>query len=98
MDEEVKNIGMHSKSDHKPVEASASQTDPSSQSSICDELREPSIPPARFWALCVGYVIATDLLTYTLLTFTTKCLSRSLSIYDRYIYRCYQPSQHRCRF
>ncbi|KAK6716221.1 hypothetical protein SNK03_007096 [Fusarium graminearum] len=54
MDEEVKNIGMHSKSDHKPVEASASQTDPSSQSSICDELREPSIPPARFWVLCVG--------------------------------------------
>ncbi|EKJ71056.1 hypothetical protein NXS19_007615 [Fusarium pseudograminearum] len=54
MDEEVKNSGMHSKSDHKPAEASASQTDPSSQSSICDELREPSIPPARFWVLCVG--------------------------------------------
>ncbi|RGP60514.1 hypothetical protein FSPOR_10651 [Fusarium sporotrichioides] len=54
MDEEVKNCDMHSKSDDKPAAASASQTDPSSQSSVCDELREPTIPPARFWALCVG--------------------------------------------
>ncbi|GKU16459.1 unnamed protein product [Fusarium langsethiae] len=54
MDEEVKNCDMHSKSDDKPAAASASQTDPSSQSSVCDELREPTIPAARFWALCVG--------------------------------------------
>jgi MFS family permease len=54
MDEEVKNCDMYSKSDDKPAAASASQTDPSSQSSVCDELREPTIPPARFWALCVG--------------------------------------------
>ncbi|KAM0236126.1 hypothetical protein ACHAPO_005350 [Fusarium lateritium] len=54
MDEEVKNNGIHSESDDKPAVASASQTDPSAQSSVCNELREPSIPPARFWTLCVG--------------------------------------------
>ncbi|RGP66400.1 hypothetical protein FLONG3_8837 [Fusarium longipes] len=54
MDEEVKNHDSHADSDHKPTTASASQTNPSAQNSVCDELREPSIPPARFWALCVG--------------------------------------------
>lgn len=82
MDEEAKNYNMHTKSDEKPEAPSTSQTDPSARSSVCDELREPCIPPARFWALCVGYVTVTALHICLLLTYTTKSISRPLSSHD----------------
>ncbi|KAJ4110650.1 hypothetical protein NW768_011995 [Fusarium equiseti] len=54
MDEQVTDCSMRTQGDDKSVETPASQINASADSSVCDELREPSIPPARFWALSVG--------------------------------------------
>ena len=61
MDEQVTDRSMSTKGDDKSVETPASQVNASADSSVCDELREPSIPPVRFWTLSVGYVIVTAL-------------------------------------
>ncbi|KAJ4014295.1 hypothetical protein NW752_007054 [Fusarium irregulare] len=54
MDEQVTDRSMPAKGDDKSVETPASQINASADSSVCDELREPSIPPVRFWTLSVG--------------------------------------------
>ncbi|RFN46595.1 hypothetical protein FIE12Z_9171 [Fusarium flagelliforme] len=54
MDEEVTDRSMRAKGDDKSVETPAFQINASADSSVCDELREPSIPPARFWTLSTG--------------------------------------------
>jgi len=64
MDEEVADRSMRAKGDDKLVETPASQINASADSSVCDESREPSIPPARFWTLSAGYVKATALSAY----------------------------------
>ncbi|KAH7173618.1 major facilitator superfamily domain-containing protein [Fusarium flagelliforme] len=54
MDEEVTDRSMRAKGDDKSVETPAFQINASADSSVCDELREPPIPPARFWTLSTG--------------------------------------------